>query len=390
MIPRDFPELELTEKPHRLKCLKLFTAWSVTALLAGVVASAPSIACDGHDEGSLFATAQSSSVLDSRESKSLKAYEDDPQHQIAKINNQGVRALQKGDFKTAIAKFEETIKRDPSYQYGKSNLGVALNNYALSLRANPEEALVYFEKAASIDPGNSITESNVDGVILMLGLDPKNFSDRIKLGNQRVREGNNEGAIVELKAALKHIPIGDESRLAAELRDRIEELQDPTLARIRFCQRLLMGDYNSVVVASMFALYALDLFIIVECMRRFSSQKRSWWIFGLIVGVISVSAGFLLGQANAFRHVLGLMVLGLPPARALYAVTTKRGANWLYMAAVFLAAIPCTIFFFGWLVCVVGPHCADERIFHCTFGEASGQTLQRSDSRLINAGTSQN
>lgn len=76
----------------------------------------------------------------------------------------------------------------------------------------------------------------------------------------------------------------------------------------------------------------------------------------MIIAAISVSAGFLLGQADAFRDVLGLLVLGLPPARALYAVKKKTGGDlgyYAYLAVVWLAAIPCAIFFLFWTLCVV-------------------------------------
>lgn len=316
----------------------------------------PSFACEGHDEEN--AAAEQVSRYDNNEQARPPVWtrtdEETRLNQLALINNEGVRALQKNDFKVAISKFEETLRLDPSYKYGRSNLGIAFNNYALSLRERPKEALVYFEKAAYVDPGNRTTESNVNAVIQMLGLDPQDSKTREKLGDERVQQRNFEGAIVEYRAAQNLGLYGASSKVenAYQMlvaKNRADRPEEP------YWRRLLLADYDAWAFLPMFALYMLDLCIVVECMRRLSSQKRTWWIIGMIIATISVFAGFLLGQAGAFRDVLGLLVLGLPPARALYAVTKKPGGDLgyiAYLAVVWIAAVPCALFFLGWLACV--------------------------------------
>jgi tetratricopeptide (TPR) repeat protein len=75
------------------------------------------------------------------------------------LNNEGVVALEKKDFKTAIGKFQESLERMPGYAFATRNLSVAYNNYALSLP--PDQALIYLNKALALDPDNPKTAENL-------------------------------------------------------------------------------------------------------------------------------------------------------------------------------------------------------------------------------------
>lgn len=144
--------------------------------------------------------------------------------QAAVLNNDGVKALNSGNFQLAIAKFEEALKVEPGYKYAKENLAIAYNNYALKLP--PAQAIKYFHKAMALNPDNATTSQNLDQVVQALGKNPRSFKDRLDLGKSARLSGDFEGAIVEFQAALRaqndpkvHVDLGDVFRI----RDRVDE-----------------------------------------------------------------------------------------------------------------------------------------------------------------------
>jgi tetratricopeptide (TPR) repeat protein len=145
--------------------------------------------------------------------------------QAALLNNEGVKALNSGDFQTAIAKFEQALKLEPGYSFARDNLAIAYNNYALKQKS-PLESMKYFHKALSISPGNTTTATNLDSVISSMGKNPNSYKDRLELGKQCRLASDFDGAIVEFQAALRakndaklHVELGDVLRV----RDRIDE-----------------------------------------------------------------------------------------------------------------------------------------------------------------------
>jgi tetratricopeptide (TPR) repeat protein len=144
--------------------------------------------------------------------------------QAARLNNEGVKALNAGDFDTAIRNFQEALKVEPSYSYARDNLAVAYNNKALKLPS--EQAIKYFHLALATSPKNATTSQNLDEVIKSLGKDPNSFKDREELGKQCRLNQDFDGAIVEFQAALRikndgklHAALGDVLRV----RDRVDE-----------------------------------------------------------------------------------------------------------------------------------------------------------------------
>lgn len=151
-------------------------------------------------------------------------------NQAAVLNNEGVKALNAGNFQLAIQKFEEALKAEPGYQYAKDNLAIAYNNIALKLP--PAQAIKYFHKAMAIQPGNTVTAQNLDQVVQALGKNPKSFKDRQEMGKAARLSGDFEGAIVEFQAALKiqndpklHVDLGDVLRVRDRNDEAIQEYQ---------------------------------------------------------------------------------------------------------------------------------------------------------------------
>ncbi len=118
------------------------------------------------------------------------------------LNNEGVRALNRGEFKTAIENFEESLKMDPTYAVARSNLSIAYNNLGLHLKDKPNESIKMFHKAVYLQSNNQTSRSNLDAIISILGSDPKKFEDRVALADAAKNEHDWVGAIVEYRAAL--------------------------------------------------------------------------------------------------------------------------------------------------------------------------------------------
>jgi tetratricopeptide (TPR) repeat protein len=152
--------------------------------------------------------------------------------QVIGLNNDGVKALNSSDYKTAITKFEAALKIDPSYKLARDNLAIAHNNYGLQLRGTPAEALKQFHQALYLNQTNATTMQNVEGIIRMMGKDPKSYADRVALGDQARLAADFVGAIIEYSAALKlkddaklHIKLGDVFRVRDETDKAIAEYQ---------------------------------------------------------------------------------------------------------------------------------------------------------------------
>jgi tetratricopeptide (TPR) repeat protein len=133
-----------------------------------------------------------------------------------RLNNEGVSALNAKSYSTAIVKFEEALRIQPDYELAKLNLAIAFNNYGLTLRKEPRDALKMFHKASLLDPNNSTTTQNVNSVIKMLDKDPSSFNVRVELAAQSARASDYAGAVVEYTEALK---IKDDSTIRQKIVD---------------------------------------------------------------------------------------------------------------------------------------------------------------------------
>jgi tetratricopeptide (TPR) repeat protein len=148
------------------------------------------------------------------------------QSQVIGLNNDGVKALNSGNFQLAVQKFKAALQLDPTYQLAKDNLAIAYNNYGLQLQKTPKEALKQFHMALMLNRTNQTTLQNVEGIIRMMGKNPKSFADRVALGDEARLGADFDGAIIEYSEALKlkddpkiHIKLGDVYRV----RDRNDE-----------------------------------------------------------------------------------------------------------------------------------------------------------------------
>jgi tetratricopeptide (TPR) repeat protein len=119
------------------------------------------------------------------------------------LNDSGVLALARKNYRLAIAKLEEAVKIAPSYKNARENLAIAYNNYGLALQGNPSEAIKQFHKALYMDPQNEATNGNFEAIIGYLKRDPSSNVDRVALGEQAIAASDWYGGVIEFNAALQ-------------------------------------------------------------------------------------------------------------------------------------------------------------------------------------------
>jgi len=125
-----------------------------------------------------------------------------PRQEAITLNNAGVLALNKRDFKTAIANLKLALDTDPTYGVAAENLSIAYNNYGLTLNSNPEDALAQFHRAVFYNSGDQTAKENMEGVIRLMKKDPTSFNVRVAFGDQAAAQQDYIGAFIEYKQAL--------------------------------------------------------------------------------------------------------------------------------------------------------------------------------------------
>lgn len=136
------------------------------------------------------------------------------------LNNEGIKALNDKDFATAINRFKDSLAVDPNYALARKNLGIAYNNYGIALKDEPLKALRNFHRALYYNETDPKILQCIVAIITKLGRDPKNYYDRVGLGDQAAKANDFIGAVVEYKAALliKADPETENKLKDAELR----------------------------------------------------------------------------------------------------------------------------------------------------------------------------
>lgn len=130
------------------------------------------------------------------------------------LNNVGVQRLKSLDYAGAIQKFVECLKVYPEYRLAKENMAICYNNWGISLKETPAEAIGKFRKSLYFATDNPISWQNLDVTIKTLGKNPNSPEDRIHLGKQCLAAGDLEGATIEFASALK---LKDDPALRLEL-----------------------------------------------------------------------------------------------------------------------------------------------------------------------------
>jgi tetratricopeptide (TPR) repeat protein len=137
--------------------------------------------------------------------------------ECARINNEGVRALNAKQYDQAIKLFEVSLKVKPDYSIAKDNLIIVHLRRGIQLRSEGklEESLRELHMVA-IDTHH--WDDELSQTIKKLGKNPNLFEDRVALASAAQDKGDLDGAVVEYLAALN-------LKKDAEISSRLEKAQ---------------------------------------------------------------------------------------------------------------------------------------------------------------------
>lgn len=136
------------------------------------------------------------------------------------INDDGVRALESGEYTKAIHLFKSALAIDNNFELARDNLSIAYNNFAIKSAGKPEVALDSLHKALFIDPDNELTKKNLAGILKRMGKDAANYDDRFALAEDAEKHGKAISALVEYRAAVKLKPNADALAKVSELEQK--------------------------------------------------------------------------------------------------------------------------------------------------------------------------
>ena len=139
--------------------------------------------------------------------------------QAAIFANEGSRLAVSGNYKEAYELLKKALTTDPKVEQAdliRRNLGAITNNLAIK-EEDPKEAVRFMHESLFYDDKDS-ARTNLDIFLDRIGVDPKDFAQRLKLSDQCLATGDRVGALIELKEALKL----KEDKAAREKLSRLE------------------------------------------------------------------------------------------------------------------------------------------------------------------------
>ncbi len=133
----------------------------------------------------------------------LPAYCAGPNPNLAKLNNEAMNAMKKGQDTVAIEKLLKAMIIDPTYEKGRINLAIALKQRALIKSAKPLPAGRDVLVALLIDPNNDTLKRILECKVKALGKDPAVEASFLDLGAELEKKSDRLGAYAAYKQALR-------------------------------------------------------------------------------------------------------------------------------------------------------------------------------------------
>jgi TonB family protein len=122
--------------------------------------------------------------------------------EVIRLNNSGVQAINDKNLQLAADEFAAALKLEPENRLARENLAIAQDTWGQQLKAKPEEALTHYHKALLLDFNQERFKKNTDAAIKLLGLDPNQFKDRVRIADNAAKGGDFTGAAAEYLVAL--------------------------------------------------------------------------------------------------------------------------------------------------------------------------------------------
>jgi TonB family protein len=159
----------------------------------------------------------------------------EPSSQATTLCREGISSVNRGNFEVGIKQFEDALNIRPEYGTAVGYLSYAHNREGARLDSNPVAGLREFCTALFYDDKNQKALGNSKLMIRLLGKNPDNADDRLKLAEEAILEKDYIGAVIELESALalKEDPdirkkLNDASKLAGP---RPTIIHDPDLKK---------------------------------------------------------------------------------------------------------------------------------------------------------------
>ncbi|MBA3993370.1 MAG: hypothetical protein C0469_07570 [Cyanobacteria bacterium DS2.3.42] len=142
------------------------------------------------------------------------------------LNNDGVKALNAGNFNLAIQRFEEALKVSPEYDLARENLAIVRREHGQSL--DNESKMWELRREVFFGVTDHTSLGKLEMLIKLSGREPKSFEDRIALAQECLNKADYIGAYVECLEALKLRK--NDARTRKSLAEIIHLLDKPGLA----------------------------------------------------------------------------------------------------------------------------------------------------------------
>lgn len=143
----------------------------------------------------------------------------------ASLNNEGVKALNAGDFKGAIEKLRRALAIEPGYKLARNNLAIVFNNKGIAEKEKHSLALADFHLSLLLKPGDRATEKNVETLLQKSGKLRDSYAMRRDLADTLASKEDYAGAIAEYRRALK---IKDDPKIEEKLSAIITRIMSPS------------------------------------------------------------------------------------------------------------------------------------------------------------------
>lgn len=145
--------------------------------------------------------------------------------EVIRFNNEGVRDLNSNCWQPAAEKFTAALKIEPSYRIARENLAITYNNWGLSLKAKPNEALPLLHKSLILSPDNITTGDTINNLITSMGKNSKLADDRVDLAGKSMAQKDYCSAAAEYFEALRLRP--DSQDILSKLEEAYGRLEPP-------------------------------------------------------------------------------------------------------------------------------------------------------------------
>lgn len=152
-----------------------------------------------------------------------------PNPNLAKLNNEAMIAMKKGQDTVAIEKLLKAMIIDPTYEKGRINLAIALKQRALIKSAKPLPASRDVLVALLIDPNNDTLKRLLECKVKAQDKDPAVETSFLALGAELERKSDRLGAYAAYKQALRIKYEETTENKTFELREAMAAAGEPSI-----------------------------------------------------------------------------------------------------------------------------------------------------------------